>query len=67
MGYSISNRVYVCSVENVCRHYLAPGLCSESSIVKIQLPSEASKARIFIATLYSGRPYIVGVYEVSLR
>lgn len=67
MGYSISDRVYICSIENICRRSLAPGLCSESSIVKIQLPPEASKARIFMATLYSGRPYIVGIYEVSLR
>lgn len=66
-GYTISDRIYICSVENVCRRSSASGLCGESSIAKIQLPPDASKIRVFIATLYSGRPYIVGVYEVSLR
>ncbi len=67
VGYTISDTIYICSIENICRYSQASGLCSENNIVKIRLPSEALKARIFIATFYSGKPYIVGVYEVSLR
>ncbi|MCX8168071.1 MAG: hypothetical protein N3D82_03485 [Ignisphaera sp.] len=67
MGYTIANPVRICTVENICRYSPAPGLCTESTIVRVKLSREASRVRTLIVAPYGGRPYVVGVYEVTLR
>ncbi|MEM4552893.1 MAG: hypothetical protein QXI86_01480 [Ignisphaera sp.] len=65
MGFTLSDTIHICRIENVCRYISTQGLCRDSTIARIQLP-ETSIARIFIVTLYGGTPYIVGVHEVAL-
>lgn len=66
MGYTIGT-MHVCRIENICMYVTGTGLCDESTIVKLNLPGTANVARIFIATLYNNKPYIVGLYEVFLK
>lgn len=66
MGYTVGN-INICRVENVCRYASRPGLCDESTIVRITIPRDANIVRILIATLYSNMPYVVGIHEVAIR
>uniref|UniRef100_A0A7C2ZML0 Uncharacterized protein n=1 Tax=Ignisphaera aggregans TaxID=334771 RepID=A0A7C2ZML0_9CREN len=66
MGYPLGS-IHICRVPNVCRFGDTPGICQEGTVVRVQLPSDTDVARIFIATMYSNKPYIVSVHEVPLR
>lgn len=65
-GYTLSDTVYVCRLNNVCEFSSSRGLCTENTIVKLQLPSYASVIRLYTVAIYSNKPYVVGVYEVSV-
>lgn len=65
-GYTLSDTVYVCRLSNVCEFSGSQGLCSENTIVKIQLPSYAGVIRLYTVAIYSNKPYIVGIYEVTV-
>lgn len=67
MGYTTANPIRICAVENICRYSPSTAPCSESTIARVELSHRASKSRIFIVALYGGRPYVVGLYEVTLR
>ncbi|MEM1525953.1 MAG: hypothetical protein QW775_02160 [Ignisphaera sp.] len=66
MGYTIGN-MHICRIENICAYSDNTGICNENIIAKLNLPGDTKVARIFIVTLYSNKPYIVGLYEVLLE
>lgn len=66
-GYTISDTIYVCRVINICEFINPLKPCSENTLVKILMPGNAAIARVFIVTIYDNKPYIIGVYEVSLK
>lgn len=65
-GYTLSDTVYVCRLNNVCEFSNLQGLCTENTIVRIQLPSYVSVIRLYTVAIYSNKPYVIGVYEVAV-
>lgn len=65
-GYSTTEPIYICKIENVCNYTSTSGLCYEGTIARLSLP-QTSIARILVISLYNNKPYVVGVYEVPLR
>lgn len=65
-GYPTASIIQGCRVPSVCELKGIRGICNESTITRIEIPSGVQRAWIFIATMYNNRLYILKTYEVSL-
>ena len=66
-GYPVNEPIYICRIQNVCSFRGSSSLCNQNTLAKISLLGNPSYARIYIVAMYSNTPYIISIYEVSLR
>jgi hypothetical protein len=67
LGYPTNEPINICRIQNVCSFKGSSGLCNQNTLARISLSGNPTYTRIYIAAMYSNTPYIISIYEVSLR